>query len=244
VVRAVFVGRRPLVDPEELDRFLGVLDQSEAFAPQRWGLEEPADRPYDRAAVIAEVAASQHPFEVCSFGRTDRPIYRGYFRAQVLGLQFVEIVFRRAFRADDLARMFELGQTLAATMQADFGMVQPVWRLGAAGPMANAAANVRLPEIQRYGLRPLGLRTWLGPHLAGLIGPSLLEESQAVLEPQPWGGFRVDLMDDPWTADFATFSDRQAEVMAVLLTSRVFGDYRTPIFRSRTAERWEPLPDL
>src|SRR5262249_54975025 len=94
-------------------------------------------------------------------------------------------------------------------------------------------------EIEKYGLRSFCARTWLGPRLAGVLGKAIAKcglaqtsVAKTVVE--------IDLVEDPWEADYATLSARRDEVMTVLTKTGWFGDYAR-FGQYKKGKKWVPF---
>lgn len=231
----------PLGTASGLARLLDAFEHQPTTMPTHWGMDERARNPYDRAAMIAGVTEEANNILVPGLHRRKPPRYQAYFAAYDSGLNYVKIDFGSSLKPADLARVFVLGDTLAEQLTVEFGLVHLIWRLGEQSQNYSAAGVIKARDLQQYGLKAPCARTWFGPHLVRLLGRDRLAATGAPQHDTAWGAVQFDLTEQPWTADFATLSARQNEVMTRLQPSGIFGDYSNMI-RYQPGPRWEPIP--
>jgi hypothetical protein len=77
--------------------------------------------------------------------------------------------------------------------------------------------------------------------MVALIGEERIR-SAGVATPLSWGGLRLDLVAEPWTADIATLKERQSTAVAAIAPSQVLGDYSHPV-KYKPGARWVPIPE-
>jgi len=94
--------------------------------------------------------------------RRQPPCYKAFFSARSQGLNNVN----KEFGFARMPLIFALGDALAVALEAELGLVHPVW-LGS-GQEYGASGIINPDELQKYGLNPLCVRTWYGPHLVQL----------------------------------------------------------------------------
>ena len=224
-----------------LARLLDAFESIEACKPTHWGPDERARNPYERHDLVAAVSSFPDEFYVPGLHRRRPSRYQAFFSAKDSGLKYVKIDFGTKPRQKDLPSIFSLGDALAEQLEAEYGFVHPIWRLGERSQKFSAAGVIRARDFQENGPKPVCVRTWYGPHLVGLIGRERLTKSGALIHETSWQGVQLDLVERPWEADFETLSARQLEVMRHLDPSGVFGDYTIPV-KPKPGPDWVPIP--
>lgn len=226
---------------DDLDCLLSALETSD-LAPTHWGLTEPVRNQYDRNAVIAGVSATgSHELYTPSLHRRKAaPRYEAFFSTSSEDLNFVNSKFQNALDIKCLSQIFALGDTLAENLEAELAFVHPIWY---ETNQVNLSPYVKVRDLQKYGLRSIGARTWLGPFLVKTIGRDLLYSCGAYAQDTSWGGIRLDLVKDPWQADVEALSDAQAKVMQNLDSSGIFGDY-TNVLAHKPGNNWKSIPQI
>jgi hypothetical protein len=220
-----------MITPAQLrsPRMLGpVLDAFEATArttPTHWGPDERARNPYDRSELLSEVGATQDDAVVPGIARRKTPRFDAYISLGLGKLNYAEVEFGASVSDADVKLAFTLGTALAASMKVEFGIVHPIWRLGERSQHYSASGIIRPRDFARCGPEALCARTWFGPQLAQLLDAKALRANGCAVRETSWGGLEVDLVEEPWTADFETLSARQTDVMTRLKSAGLFGDY-------------------
>ncbi|MBE9127621.1 MULTISPECIES: hypothetical protein [unclassified Coleofasciculus] len=239
-VEIVVITKSSLRSSPGLEHLVNAFESVKEFVPTHWGVDERARNPYDRNEVLTTVSDFKTDFYMPGLHRGQSPRYKAYFSARNQGLNYVNVEFGSSLRQKDLPRVFALGDALAAELEAEFGLVHPVWLEGSQEYCASGKINA--DELQKYGLNPVCARTWFGSHLVQLIGRERLSNSGAIIQDTPWGGIQLDLVQQPWESDVETLSSRQHEVMKHLQPSGVFGDYTT-ILAYKPGANWIPIPE-
>lgn len=235
-----FMTTLALRDLHGIRRLLDGLESVSSLVPTHWGLDERARDTYERSVMERTVCELIDDHYVPGFVRRRSPRYEGYFSAQVTGLNYVKLQFG-APSGRDLSDVFALGDAMAASLETEYGFVHRVWNLGEISQLYSEAGVIQVDEFQQCGPQSLATRTWFGAHIAALLDRSVLRESGALVRDTPWGGIQVDLVEAPWETDFETLRRRQMEIMALLQSSGVFGDYSVP-FECRPGPQWIPIP--
>jgi hypothetical protein len=186
---------------------------------------------FDRAATVDAITSGRR--RLLSLARRKAPRYTATLRAQRAGLTSIAIDAGANPRPETL---YQLGDQLAERFRAAYGVVHPD-----DGTRFRAAGNMELGWLQDYGPLSVAARTWYGAHLTGLIGAERIRAA-GTATPLSWGGMRLDLVPEPWTADIATLKQRQAEAIAVLEPAQVLGNYSHPVTYKPSA-RWVPIPE-
>lgn len=243
IVSAVFITKQPLKSSKNINQLMESIESIQDFMPTHWGSDERVSNEYIRDNLIEHISQSKSSFEICCFQRQTAPKYKAFFKAQEKGLQYFEITFQEDLQEQDLSLIFKLSDLIAQQLKPELGIAQPVWRLGDISKAYNSAINIKLSDIQKYGLKPIGARTWIGKHLIQLIGKAHLDKSKVKLTPTSWQGLQIDLSETPWADTFEELSTKQSNAMAILKESMIFGDYRSPIFRSKQGQSWVPIPE-
>lgn len=223
-----------------LEHLLNAFLRIKELTPTHWGTDERARNPYDHNELLATVSAFKSDFHIPGLHRRQAPRYKAYFSARNQGLNYVSVEFGSSLHLKDLQRVFLLGDAIAAQLEAEFGIVHPVWLEGSQEYCASG--KITADELQKYGPTPVCARTWFGSHLVKLIGSKRLFHSGAIIHNTPWGGIQLDLVQHPWESDLETLSSRQRSVIKHLQPSGVFGDY-TQILNYKPGLNWIPILD-
>jgi hypothetical protein len=230
----------PMRNQRRLRRVLWVFHAFPSFAPTHWSpRDERSLPPFGEAVAIRDFIADRHDRAMAVFKRNKNPRYDGFLFARAdhlddMRLKFGKVTSGRAYQA-----LYDFGSALAGRVEPGFGFVHPVWMLGNKSQEYSVAARITAAEIEHYGLRSLCARTWLGPRLTEVLGKSigkcgLAQRSVAKNLTQ------VDLVENPWVADFATLGERLEQVMSALTRTGWFGDYA--IFgKYKKGKKWAPF---
>jgi hypothetical protein len=102
------------------------------------------------------------------------------------------------------------------------------------------AGRIKASEIEEYGLRSFCARTWLGPRLSGELSKAIAKcgLAQTSLSKKVT---EVDLIQNPWQADYDTLSTRLDQVIPVLTKTGIFGDYADYVKGHKKAKKWVPF---
>jgi hypothetical protein len=225
-----------------LVRLLGTLPR---FAPTDWGIiDGEPKQPFGAEAFLAAVAQLDPRRGYCPKLQRRKVIkYDGFFDVAAEGLTEVFLEFARLEQVALIEEVFHFGGRLAALLKPELGVVHPRWD---GGPRMrynsyNISAYMNASVVQQFGPLALCARTWLGPHLSGLLGKEALLDAGLAVRANRWGGLEVDLVTEPWAAGYKALSARQKEVMRALDGTGVFGDYRDTPNNIRAGPRWEPI---
>jgi hypothetical protein len=240
-IRIIMLTPVPLGTAEGIQALLKAFEHDTAFTPTHWGPDERARNPYARDEVITHVTQQASFVAMPGLHRRTNPRYEAYFSVRRNGINEVVVEFKRGLTAKHLPAIFALGDALAGQLRPEFGMVHSVWQLGETSQQYSAVGVLTAQEFQRYGPDGLGARTWLGAHLAALIGRERLNSCSAPVQDTDWGGVRIDLVDQPWTADFPSLHAQQQHLQQCLAPSGAFGDY-TQSFKYQPGPQWTPVP--
>ncbi|KYC41491.1 hypothetical protein WA1_15620 [Scytonema hofmannii PCC 7110] len=239
-VEIIVITKSSLRSCAGLEHLLNAFESIKELTPTHWGTDERAPNPYDRNDLLATVSAFKSDFNMPSLHRRQAPRYKAYFSASDRGLNYVSVEFGSSLQNKDLHRVFLLGDAIAAQLEAEFGIVHPVWLEGSQEYCASG--KITASELQKYGPSPVCARTWFGSHLVQLISSKRLFLSGAIIHNTPWGGVQLDLVQHPWKSDLETLSNRQRSVMKHLQPSGVFGDY-TQFLNYQPGSNWIPILD-
>jgi hypothetical protein len=241
-VYVTMITQVPLRTREGLERLLDAFESIEELAPTNWGRDERARDPYDRAALITEVSALKSESYMPGLHRRKPPRYQAYFTASDSGLKMVKVEFGSSLRKKDMALVFKLGSILANALEPEYGFVHAVWRDQDEKGLYSISNVVTARKLQECGLLRPPARTWYGAHIVKLIGRDRLDETGVPIKETPWGGVELNLVADPWEADFETLNARQEKVMSVLEPAGVFGDYSS-WHDCKPGPKWKPIPE-
>jgi hypothetical protein len=135
----------------------------------------------------------------------------------------------------------EFSQRLADVMQPQIGCINFIWEHPQVKDLISEIG--RKTEIQRYGVPPIGIRTWMGQHILSQITLERIRKSGAIIRETAWGGVELDLLEELWLSDFETLLQAKQSIMANLEPSGVFADYSDyPFSLESPAPNWIPIP--
>jgi uncharacterized protein YjbI with pentapeptide repeats len=246
VLSILVLSTQPRGGADWTARLLEAFEAAPELAPTHWGPDERARSKYNRADAVAYAAKQEPQIRVPTLRRAALPTYLAYPFESVPTRPFgFKVSFPQGLRAEDVAPIYALGDVLAERMEAEFGFVHPAF-VGEECRDYASTGQYKVTEFEDFGPRAVVARTWLGPHVAGLLGRERLSHLAAAgfdVEDMLWGGVRVDLVSPPWEADCATLAERQAQAMDLLCDSGVFGDY-SHRWKRTLGPRWVPPPPV
>lgn len=245
-------GTRPLYVNENLSAFLEAFERS-TFAPDRWSATERGALPYSRQEIL----------ELASRGK-GRPLRQAYaFIRRTKNPRFecrFDLSDRTGFRMEPNPKLtkahweglFRFADELASICQPHWGGCH-IWYLARPldrrdGPFNQDELDAEimmsgalLAPVDYYDHGPEGLvmRTYIGPHFLRQLGEERVRTLPLELDSPPWGGFRVDVLPRPWTANLGELLGpwrkgmahlRPAEVLALprIEGERLRGFFRAP----------------
>jgi hypothetical protein len=240
-VRFTLMTMQPLDDAAVNGALLDAFEPD--FRPTHANADEDARDEYQRDAFLAAIVAARQKlggeFHTCAVARKKAPKYAGHFWSRgttmpsYLSLTFDEVA------PPQVAPILALGDRLAAVLRVDYGTAHLTFP--EATPLYNGSGGTLPKDLPKFGPRPLGARTWLAPHIVGLIGRDRLDASGVHATSTPWGALRIDLLDDLARQPMAALQAKQSEVMASLADTGVFAIYQ-PGTVMKKAPNWKPLP--
>jgi hypothetical protein len=204
-------GTRPLYDRKNLARLLEVLETN-GVAPATFGFDERGGDPYTRDAALALLDEPPNPFE-----QTDLILRRSgsgkYFAMIALWDDaFVLFRFDAKQRPGMWPRIFAIADSIADLFEPDWGAVgldielrEPTQKFATDDErdtyLMSEAIDLSPKDYNRHGPHGLAMRTYIGPFFAEQLGRERVETLPLGVEKLAWGGYRVDLVPEPWTAD-------------------------------------------
>ncbi len=90
-------------------------------------------------------------------------------------------------------------------------------------------------DYYRQGPRGLTMRTWIGPHYVSQFGDERLRTTPVDVAATRWGGYRLDLVPEPWDADLPTLLAAWRRGMAHLAVAGVLA---LPVVRAGRVRDW------
>lgn len=204
-----------------LDRLLDAFEQNRGLIPTHWAPGDPPRLRYDRNEATEGITAIERNFTHPTFKRTKPPRFEAFLGIQRGALNFLNIDFK-APPEDAIAGVFEFGDALASRLDPVFGYVHPV-AIGHCDEYGDSG-YFKPGCFETCGPRSIYARTWLGPALAKAVRHRLRGDSKVVVTDMPHGGFRLDLIEQPWT-HLSELPARQKEVVEPLAPLGIFGDY-------------------
>lgn len=221
------IGVRPLYRQDVLLPLLRQLQSQPLLAAELWGLDQHTDRPYDEQE-IARLADGAPLASALQLRRGKRIQYS----AQILLGRFPGVSLQIAPQtpARDWPALFVLGDALAEVYQPDIAWVHISADLEP--PFDDPQQETRFlidsgvvgagVSYEDFGPGGFGLRTYIGPRFVELFGRDLLLSTPAVVAALPWGGVRVDLVEQPWQADAPPLTSVWRAAMEHVRPAQVF----------------------
>lgn len=221
--------------------------------PDAYDTDESLRRPFIFPDAIREARGSI-PQAGVFLRRAREPAYDGFWNRQystVLTFAFAPANYPQFCR-----QVADLADDIAAASLPDFAALVPYAKLRPGGtPLAGDDAvkslldrGCLLPSRHTVnGVGGLGYRTYLGPVVAEQLGLQRIASLPAPISvvQMPWGGWRIDLAPDPWTAAWPVIRAGYEAAMAKLAPANWFarpmldarGFWR---FTPPTEARWSP----
>ena len=231
---------RPMRNERWVRRLLGVFEEFPAFAPTHWSPKDQRSMPpYVEEEAVRGVVGDEFPMAQGVFKRAKEPKYEGFLFASNEELSTVKLKFDSIAKAQTYESLYAFGSKLAREVEPEFGVLHPVWKLGKKSQAYSGSGLNRSQDVQEYGLSSFSARTWLGKRLSDLLG-DVVEEAGLSPTALTKRVLEIDLLESPWLADFEAMSMRREQVMDVLATTGLFGDYSV-LLQYKKAEKWEPF---
>ena len=237
----MMVGTTALFVRARLERLLDAIEHEAIFAPTDWGLDERRSDPYATAGILGFLAErGERPMSQTEIflRRKQRPRYRA-----TLSLSREP---RISFDIDpqltvaQRAAMFDFADVLADQFQPDWGVAHLAYELRPQhrdtepwqdaderdAELLYSAAWIAPVDYFVEGPRGLGMRTYIGPHFVEQLGRERVESLPLVVTKLSWGGYRVDLVAEPWKADVRMLLPLWRRGMAHLRDAKVLAEPR------------------
>lgn len=223
--------------PSEVSRVLSLLESEPLAAPTHASRDARKRLPYDRPALLDALAG--RPISGLHLWRSKAPKYsNGYLSANDRTHNHVVADYAGAgLNEQRLAELFAVWTRLAEATRTEFGFVHSKFR-NDQSEAYNYGVRVRLKDLRDYGLLTLYARTWFGPDLLAVIGEKRLLSIPNTRKTS-WGGVELDLVEQPWLADFDTLFRRQKELGEVFRSWGVMGNYED-IVQTLPGPSWTP----
>jgi hypothetical protein len=151
----------------------------------------------------------------------------------------VGVDYQPGMRLDQVRELYATWTRLAEAFQPEFGFVHQVWE--ADTPEAETYSygiRLALKDLRSYGFCRIHPRNWFGPDLLSVLGKERLL-SLPFTRTTSWGGIELDLVENPWEADFETLYKRQQEVVRIFASWGLMGDYSS-VSQKRPGPNWTP----
>ncbi|XWN32886.1 MAG: hypothetical protein ROR55_07315 [Devosia sp.] len=241
----VYVGTS--IDPLSPRGIEALIDASNAHplvAPTEFGIDEKRQRPLDGNGLRDLVAGFGRSDFVLNMKRGSPPRLAGHVntmsaRKNPGGLCHVKLRWS-GLKDQHRAPIFAFGEHLANALEAQYGLVHPIWDLGEASQAYSEAGIVVFHELQRFGPPGVAALTVFGPHLVGLFGRERLLDAGVPANTTPWGGIALRLVENPQVASLADLQAAQSAVMNALAPAEVFA--KTGDIEQAAGRNWVPIP--
>jgi hypothetical protein len=178
---------------------------------------------YERTAVLGSTA--ERGAAGAHLWRSKAPKYAtAYVSANNVTHNNLSFEHTSGLNAALLEQLFAAWTRVASNLRVELGHLHLLIKRGATSEEYNYGAFGNLKQIRAYGLRSLAARNWFGPDLTGIIGRDrLLSLPHATAT--AWGGVQLDLVRDPWTADFEALVAEQARLISIFNSWGFMGNY-------------------
>jgi len=244
-------GTKPLYDRRNLDRVLEVIED-EGFTPWSAGLDERGGLRYSRDGALSVLSNPPVALDQTALIlRQKAP--RKYLGAVVLWEQAgIWFEFEPNQPDGTWPRMFALAGGLANAFEPDWGGVGLIIGERDDSPrvlvgddardvdLLGRATDLARIDYVSHGPEGLGMRTYIGPFFAEQLGRERIETLPLLVEKLSWGGYRVDLVPEPWTLELPLILDAWRLGMAHLRDAGIFA---VPAAKPTFASRLDPGPN-
>src|SRR5713101_3638978 len=208
-------GTRPLNAQPSLIEFLEVFERSNLFSPEKWSTSERGSLPYKRSEILelasrgdggplpqayAFIRRSKIAKYECRFVLSERPGFELEFNANLSRPRWPDI-FTLSNQLADVCRP-DWGATHLWYRTRERERVHEPWTTDNDRDNELMFRSALLAPVEYYDEGPRGLvmRTHIGPHYVVQFGDERLRTLPLPHFAQPWGGYRVDLVPEPWKA--------------------------------------------
>jgi hypothetical protein len=237
-------------DRQNLDSLLNVFESFPILQPQKWAKDDRAKskQPYERQALAKMVSTCSSEAIPMLYGKKPVP-YEFFFEFERNHQNSANKCLNGVYWYldappnfnDSLDSIFKFSQKLADIVCPEYGSINLIWDHPQIGELISP--GIKIPEFQQNGVPSLGIRTWMGLDIIDKIGIDRLKSCGAIVHQTDWGGIQLDLVEQPWLADFDTLLQAKQRIMANLEPSGMFGDYSNypwPLYSP--APNWIPIP--
>ncbi len=211
--------------PSEISRVLGLLESEELAAPTHASRDPRKREPYDRQRLLDALAGRR--ISGLHLWRSKAPKYsNGYVSANCRTHNHVTVDYAGAgLKEARLAELFATWTRLAEATRTEFGFVHCLFN-NERSDAYNYGIRVKFSDLRDFGLKTLHARTWFGTDLTMIIGEKRLLALPNTRKTS-WGGVELDLVAQPWLADFDTLFKRQQELIDIFKSWGLMGNLPT-----------------
>jgi hypothetical protein len=236
-------------NPKHLESLINVFEEFSALRPHKWAKDDVArsKQMYSREALMEMVMTCWDMDTPMLYGNKAIP-YESFFGFET-NRQNPTWRYLNGFYWDldvpsnfqDIGLIFEFSRRLSDIVQPEYGSLGFVWKHHQASKLYSP--SIQRDDLQKNGVPSLSIRTWMGQHIMEQIGLERLKLCGANSRQTSWGGIELDLVEQPWVADFDTLLQAKQRIMRNLEPSGVFGDYSNyPLPLYTPAPNWSPIP--
>lgn len=237
-IATLFIFPATTADRSILEAYLQALEQEPLVAPTHASRDERKRAPYDRTQILEPTAGRKAG--AVSLWRARVPKYaRGTLSAGSGSHNKVTVDYDAGLIDKSVAPLYEAWTRLAEKFRPEFGFVHSVFQTESPNKEAYSyGIRLTIKELRDNGFCLLHPRTWFGPDLVSVIGKERLLDLPHT-RTTSWGGVQLDLVEEPWAADFETMYERQRDVMRIFSAWGLMGDYSS-VVRAVPGPRWTP----
>ena len=225
-------------DKRILDGCLEAVESEPLITPTHASKDERKRAPYDRSALVE--AAGGRKVGGAFLWRAKMPKYtHGSLSTSNISHNKITVDYDAGLNDESVPLLFEAWARLAENLRPEFGFVHGVPDIESPSAAAyNYGLRLKIKDLRDNGFRLIHPRTWFGPDLVSVIGKERLLDLPHT-RTTSWGGVQLDLVEEPWAADFETMYERQRDVMRIFSAWGLMGDYSS-VVRAVPGPRWTP----
>lgn len=218
---------------------LEALEAEPLLAPTHASRDERKRLPYDRQGLVGGLKRKR--LDGFCLWRGNAPKYSdGYVSANSAAINWVVLDFRKVREAQS-KEILEAWTRLNDIWHPEFAQAHYASTSNdSESRQYNAGRNTPPKKIRDNGFSSMFARTWFGPDLTSFIGVERLL-SLPHTTTTSWGGVQLDLVEEPWAADFPVLHQRQQETIRIFNDWGLMGDYSNPA-RIVPGPKWKPRP--
>jgi hypothetical protein len=222
---------------QEISRVLELLEGEPLAAPTHASRDPQKRVPYDRTVLLQSLAG--RPISGLHLWRSKAPKFsNGHLSANDRTHNHIRADYAGAgLKQARIAELFATWTRLAEATRSEFGFVHCLFK-NDRSEAYNYGVRVSFKDVRDCGFLKLYARTWFGPDLVAIIGQKRLLDLPNTRKTS-WGGVELDLVDQPWLADFDTLLRRQQELIEIFDSWGFMGNHDN-VVQTLPGPSWTP----